>query len=54
MRSRIEKVTFPATLREIGERVFLVCRRLRTVFVENGCAADVEEYVKDSVEVRRK
>ena len=49
--SDIEEITFPGTLREIGEDALYNCRRLRVVWVEDGCVPDVRNYVKDDVVV---
>ena len=52
--SGVEEIVLPSTLREINEYVFWLCPKLRTVWIEDGCALDVWKYVGQNVEVRRK
>ena len=47
--SRLEEITLPSTLKEMGSDVFRDCSDLETVWVEEGCALDVREHVADSV-----
>lgn len=52
--SEIEGIALPAGLKEIGQEAFLHCSNFKTVKVEDGCAAGVRKYLKNSVEVREK
>ena len=52
--SGVEEIMLPATLREISKSTFTDCRKLKTVWVEEGCAVDVKQYVGDRVDVRNK
>ena len=53
MDSGIEEITLPSTLKELDEKAFSSCSNLKTIWVEAGCALDIKQYVKDSVEVRQ-
>ena len=44
----------PSTLMEIDGLAFDGCSKLKTVWVEEGCALDVRKYVDQNVEVRCK
>ena len=52
--SGIEEVTLPSTLEEVGEDAFKDCKRLKVVWLEEGCGVYVKRYVGSSVEVRQK
>lgn len=41
--SELEEIELPCTLREIGEKAFKGCENLKTVWVEDGCRADLSE-----------
>ena len=45
---------FPSTLREMVPGIFNDCKDLKTVRVAEGCPLDVEKFVGDTVDVRRK
>ena len=46
--SRIEEVTLPSTLREIGRNTFKWCSDLKTIYVEKGCQVDCSKLGKPS------
>ena len=48
--SGLQQVTLPGTLRELGG-LALVCKSLKTVWVGEGCTADVEKSVGDWVTI---
>ena len=52
--SGIEEIALPRTLKEIDENLFDGCTKLKTVWVEDGCAVDVKSYVGEIVNVRCK
>ena len=43
--SKIEEVTLPSTLREIDVLTFERCKSLRTIYVRNGCRADLSQLI---------
>ena len=47
-RSRIEQVTLPGTLKEIGKQTFEGCNDLKVVWLEDGCAPDIRASVGGS------
>lgn len=49
--SAIRELTIPSTVREVGDDAFLCGRRLRVVWVQEGCAADVRAGAGRSVAV---
>ena len=49
--SGLEEITFPSTLRRAHRYVFKGCDNLRTVFVAEGCQADVGILVGEAVAV---
>ena len=52
--SRIEEITLPSTLKEIGERTFSYDDALRTIYVRSGCSADLSQLdVPDAAKVVR-
>ena len=52
--SGIEEITLPSTLKEIDEKAFEYCQRLKTIWVEEGCTLDVRKYVDSGAVVRSK
>ena len=54
MKSGLEEVELPNTLKEIQQDVFRECGSLRVVWVEQGCLLDVSQLVGNGIEVRRK
>ena len=40
---KIEEITLPSTLKEIGQCTFKDCRCLRTIYVKSGCKADLSQ-----------
>ena len=50
--SRIEEVTLPNALKQLGSDVFRMCSFLKTIYVEDGCKASlVNAWVPDSTGV---
>ena len=43
--SKIEEITLPSTLREIDVLTFECCDSLRTIYVRNGCRADLSQLI---------
>lgn len=48
--SRVEEVTLPSTMKEIGQMTLADCSSLRTIYVKSGCQADLSR-VPSSVEI---
>ena len=46
--SGIEEITFPSTLRRIGEMTCFYCGGLRKIYVRSGCRADLSGFYKPS------
>lgn len=46
--SGIEEVTFPSTLKWIGERTFFYCGGLRKIYVRSGCRANLSRLNRPS------
>ena len=47
----VEEMTLPGTLRDVGKDVFQYCRKLKVIWVEEGCAIDVRSSVKSPVTI---
>lgn len=47
----LEEITLPSTLTTIGDNTFSDCYNLRVVWVEDGCAPDIRQYVNYNVVV---
>ena len=39
--SGVEEVVLPSTLRDVGQKTFLGCASLRTIYAKRGCRADL-------------
>lgn len=50
----MQEITLPGTLKEVHDDALSGCGRLRTVWVEEGCAPDVRKHVNGNVEIRPK
>lgn len=48
--SGLKEILLPATLKQTDRRAFRMARRLKTVYVEEGCAADLGGLIRVSVE----
>lgn len=49
--SGVEEITLPSTLKEIGRHAFANCNKLKVVWIEDGCAVNIGNYVNNSVTV---
>ena len=41
--SGLEEITLPKALKNIGNLAFTDCKDLKTIYVENGCEADLSD-----------
>lgn len=49
--SGLEEIVLPGTLREVCDSTFNYCNNLQTIWIRDGCTADVKSSVMESVKI---